>query len=51
MSAAFENIFADKSDTSIAKLSIQNYFDPGADGTRGFPDELRKKRTNVIKLN
>ena len=29
MSVAFENGFAYKSDTSIAKLSTQNYFDPG----------------------
>ena len=29
MNVAFKNGFADKSDTSIAKLNIQNYFDPG----------------------
>ena len=35
-SVAFENGFADKSDTSIAKLSIQNYLTLGPDSIRGF---------------
>ena len=49
MSVAFENGLPDKSDTSIAKLSIQTTLTLGPDDLRGFSKSVHILTSQKVK--